>query len=231
MANEVNGSVNQNTKNNNNIAWKNVSVVDLTANATNRNPCTNVFVGNFNNTTRTIDLEFVLPKNFKGNPILAEAEVLVSLDDATWDKWDNNGRQKQNLTVNKEEQKQLIINQDNASLKNLNFQANEYRLLNVCFRFLTKQMSGQKDFEFHVIQRDANTGEIIGGETYQIEVEGKEGFYADAGDDQEISQGEIADISAYQINEDAVYNWYDQEGNLIYTRLDISVVVHFRKKL
>ncbi|PKG42795.1 tyrosinase family protein [Psychroflexus sp. MES1-P1E] len=231
MANEVTGSVYQNTKNNNNIAWKNLSIVDLIPGGIQPpNPCTGVFVGNFNTTARNIDLEFVLPRNYKGNPVLAEAEVLVTLDDATWDKCDTNGRQKQNLTVNKEEQKQLIINQDNASLKNLNFQANEYRLLNVCFRFLSKQMSGQKDFEFHVIQRDAATGEIIGGETFKIEVEGKEGFYADAGDDQEISQGEIADISAYSVDENAVYNWYDQDGNLIYTGLDISVSPEITKK-
>lgn len=230
MANEVNGSVYQNTKNNNNIAWKNLSIVDLTPGVQNPNPCTSVFVGNFNTTARNIDLEFVLPRNYKGNPVIAEAEVLVTLDDATWNKWDANGRQKQNLAINKEEQKQLIINQDNATLKNLNFQANEYRLLNVCFRFLSKQMSGQKDFEFHVIQRDAATGEIIGGETFKIEVEGKEGFYADAGDDQEISQGEIADISAYSVDENAVYNWYDQDGNLIYTGLDISVSPEITKK-
>lgn len=230
MENEIAGSVYANTKNNNNIAWKNLSIVDLTINSTNANGFVKVIIGNFNPNPRAIDLEFVLPRKHKGNPILAEAEVLVRLDEVTWDKWDNNGRQKQNLSLRKEEQREIIINENNAFLKNLSFQSNEYAELTIGFRFLSKKMSGQKDFEFDLIQRDAITGEIIGGETYLIKVDGKDGFYADAGDDREISQGEIIDLNAYEVNDDAVYNWYDQEGNLIYTGIDISVSPEITKK-
>ncbi len=230
MFDEINGSVYHNAQYNNNIAWKNLSVIDLTPNATDPNPCASVFVGNYNGTAGNFDLEFVLPRNYKGNPVLAEAEVLVTLDETLWGKWDTNGRQEQNLSLRSEGNKEVIIDENNASLKNLNFQANEYALLNVCFRFVAKEMTGQKDFDFHVVQRDSNTGEIIGGETFHIEVEGKDGFYADAGSDQEISQGETADISAYEINEDVVYNWYDQDGNLISTGIDVSVSPEITKK-
>ena len=43
------------------------------------------------------------------------------------------------------------------------------------------------------------------------------------GSDEEIDKNETITINAGQINEDAVYNWYDQEGNLIYTGTDLTV--------
>lgn len=231
MFDEINGSVYHNAQYNNNIVWKNMSIVDLTANAPNPNPCVDVFIGNFNKTDRVFDLEFILPKNLKGNAILAEAEVLVTLDEITWNKWDANGRKKQNLTVRKEERREIILDKNDAFIKSLNFKSNEYARLTVCFRFLVKQMSGQKDFEFHVLQRDVLTGKIVGGETYMVEVEGKDGFYADAGKDQEISLGEKVNINAYSTTDDgATYNWYDQNGKLIYTGLGITVSPKITKK-
>ncbi len=47
---------------------------------------------------------------------------------------------------------------------------------------------------------------------------------------EEIDKNETITINAGQINEDAVYNWYDQEGNLIYTGTDLTVSPDVTKK-
>lgn len=57
-------------------------------------------------------------------------------------------------------------------------------------------------------------------EDYYVEI--KEGV--DLGNIQKaINSDETITINAEQINEDAVYNWYDTEGNLIYTGADLTV--------
>ncbi|MBI9067549.1 MAG: hypothetical protein JEZ09_09680, partial [Salinivirgaceae bacterium] len=72
-------------------------------------------------------------------------------------------------------------------------------------------------------QKDANTGEVIGGETFIIRKKPRQVFIADAGDDREVEKNETITISAEDINEPAAYNWYDSEGNLIYQGKDLTV--------
>ena len=51
----------------------------------------------------------------------------------------------------------------------------------------------------------------------------RDSFSADAGNDKEIDKNESTTLTASNINEDATYNWYDPEGNLIYTGSDLTV--------
>jgi len=46
----------------------------------------------------------------------------------------------------------------------------------------------------------------------------------------EIDKNETITLSAAQINEAAVYNWYDPEGNLIYTGKDLTVSADVTKQ-
>jgi len=57
----------------------------------------------------------------------------------------------------------------------------------------------------------------LGGEKYHITIPSRESFTANAGDDKEISKDEVVALSANEISEDAIYNWYDPSGNLIHT--------------
>jgi len=45
-----------------------------------------------------------------------------------------------------------------------------------------------------------------------------------------LDKNETITLSASQINEAAVYNWYDPEGNLIYTGKDLTVSADVTKK-
>ena len=74
-----------------------------------------------------------------------------------------------------------------------------------------------------MIQKNAVTDSVIGGETYIINRIPRAPFTADAGDDEEIDKNESVTITAAQINEAAVYNWYDPAGNLVHTGTDLTV--------
>ena len=57
-----------------------------------------------------------------------------------------------------------------------------------------------------------------------------EARYANAGADKTISEGQSADLNASDIGEAAIYNWYDMEGNLIYTGMDMTVSPEITKQ-
>lgn len=66
------------------------------------------------------------------------------------------------------------------------------------------------------------TGNIIGGETYEIKKKTRSLFEAVA-PDKEVDLNQTITISAEDINEPAIYNWYDNDGNLIYQGKDLQI--------
>lgn len=219
-------------KNNNNIAWKNVTVVDV-ADISTENPNANiggvVAVGNPFNEPKTFYLEMIKEDLETGKNIYDEAEVSLKMDEILYQAWKRGGEEAQKLESTTDE-KRKIVKGNNVILDNLSFNANEIGTLNIKFNFLTKELTEKSKFIYHVIQKDANNGAIIGGETYVIKKKSRPVFIASAGGDKEVDQHEIITISAQQINEAALYNWYDMAGNLIYQGKDLTVSADIVKK-
>lgn len=95
---------------------------------------------------------------------------------------------------------------------------------------LTKEITNKETYKYHVVQRNALNDEILGGETYEIQKNPRDLFYADAGDDKYIDKNELVTLSAETLNEPALYNWYDNQGNLIYEGANFEVSVEEAKK-
>ena len=53
-------------------------------------------------------------------------------------------------------------------LDNLRFAPNEMGTLNVSFNFLAKELTDKLKFVYHVVQKEAETGEVVGGVTYVV---------------------------------------------------------------
>ena len=231
--------LNANVRNNNNIVWKNLSVVDeVVGSIVNPNGGVKddqlmgatILGGDAWGNGGLYDFEFTDPTVFQGNPVTAEAEIKITLDEPLWIKWADGGFQGTNIEIAREVKHQIIVKGSKGRIKNLLFSPNERGLLHVSFNFLTKKISGQTEFDYRVIQRKSLTNEIVGGETYHIKIPGREGFYANAGSDLLVSHNTNVDLSANDIGEGAIYNWYDSEGNLIYTGKDFSVSAEITEK-
>ncbi|MEZ4778344.1 MAG: hypothetical protein R2786_03080 [Flavobacteriaceae bacterium] len=54
-------------------------------------------------------------------------------------------------------------------------------------------------------------------------------FDANAGNDETINKNETITINAGDINQSAIYNWYDPEGNLLYTGTDLTITPQMTK--
>lgn len=218
-------AITENVRNNNNIAWKNTTVVDIHPDTP--SPIGGVVaVSNPFPTVKAFNLQFVKESKEKGKPIYEEAEVSIEMDSIIYDAWARGGKEGQNFDFTKERGR-LIATSDNMTISKILFEPNEIGTVYLKFNFLTSKLTSKEDFVYHVIQRDAITDEIIGGESYEIRKHLESTFAANAGNDKEIDKNESVTILANSISGPAVYNWYDPEGNLIYTGTDLTVSPEF----
>jgi hypothetical protein len=210
-----------NVRNNNNIAWKNMTVIEIVPDLPTLVSAA-VAVGNPYDVAHNFNLELVAEGGEPGKAIYDEAEVSVILDDVIYGAWDDGGSTLSNIKATSQVNK-FIVEDDGALIENLQFSANEIGTVTVSFNFLVDEMTEKRKYVYHLIQRDAVTNEVIGGETFEVRKQPRDSFSADAGNDEEIDVNDSVTISAEDINEAATYNWYDPEGNLIHTGTDLTV--------
>ncbi|MFA7445393.1 MAG: S8 family serine peptidase [Flavobacteriaceae bacterium] len=218
----------QNVAYNNNIAQKSVTVIN--SKYPTRNLGGVIAVGPTGE-LNVFNLNFISDDKEEGTKIFEEAEVWVVLDDVLLDAWLAGGKQGNNIVQRGENL--LMITGDDASLNNLNFQSNEIGTLYLHFNFLTKEVTEKTLYTYHVVQKNSSTGEIIGGTAFEINKDPRALFYADGGGDKQVDKYETIVLSAETIGEPAVYNWYDNEGNLIFegAEFEVSVAVAEKYKL
>lgn len=219
-------NVGANTLNNNNIAWKNVSVVDSDINnmvSEEAETGATVLVGDAWGDGGVFDFEFTNQEYLIGNPITEEAEITITLDEKLWNKWEQTGFNGENIEILDASKQQILIQGDRASLRKLTFSPNERNLLHLRFNFLVRQVSDKDEFIFNVVQRDHMNNTILGGEQYTIYKPERSRFVADAGEDKEINLYKSTTLEAYRIGEQANYNWYNEDGRLVYSGVDYTV--------
>ncbi|WP_339699636.1 S8 family serine peptidase [uncultured Marixanthomonas sp.] len=225
--------VTHNVKNNNNIGWKNTTVVDVIPNPNAYSWGGVVAVSNPFSQSKNFSLELVAdstntPNEF-GERLFEEAEIGIEMDNVLFDAWERGNKTGTNF-ITTFNPKKVIATDTVTLIDNIQFLPNELGTVNITFNFLTKKLSNKRSYMYHLIQRDLSNGEIIGGETYEIRKKPRPAFSADAGSDEEINRSESVTLQAPEINEDAVYNWYDVEGNLIHTGNTFMVSPEFTQQ-
>lgn len=230
-------SVYDNTKNNNNIAWKNLTIVHMLL-ASGNEECPHdqvlggtIAIGNpFHDKDDKYNLEFKLDEKNRGIPLNEQAEIKVTLDDLSWQKWMEGGHLGENIRIKREDCHQLVITGNPATIKNLHYEPMERSTINLSFNFLTDKVDAISEFDYHAIQTRAENNKIIGGELYRIQKPSRYLFSADAGSDKNISEGTTTTLTANNIGESAFYNWYDPDGNLVYSGNNFTVTPEITKK-
>ncbi len=215
-------SIAQNVKKNNNLGWKNTTIVNLIPDMIS-NKGGVVGVSNPFNESKTFKLEFFAEPNESGKPIYEEAEVGVVMDSLLRAAWIAGGGQGSNYVFPTASNPRFVASGDNMVLDNITLPAGAYTTMEVNFNFLISELTPKRKFTYHVVLKDSSTDSIIGGETYVIHKQPRPSFDAMAGNNETIDKNQSVTLYADPINENAVYNWYDPDGNLIYTGLDPTV--------
>ncbi len=214
-------------RNNNNLAWKNITIVNVSGNGGILGGT--IAVTNPYNTVKNYYLELVKEDVETGKAIYEEAEVGLTMDTTLLNAWNRGGSSSANLQDTQVDKKK-IVKANNVILDNISLNPNEMGTLYVSFNFLTKEITDKEKYRYHVIQKDSETGEIMGGETFEIKKNERPLFVADAGNNIQAEKNQIVTLNATDISETAIYNWYDENGNLIFTGKDFSVSQETTKK-
>jgi serine protease len=215
----------QNVKNNNNIAWKNVTVVDNNRVAQTPNEEVHglgevIGFGNHGDEAKDIKLVFRTPNQTFQDPITEVAEVSILLDAQATQLWEQAGFQQTGLLY--EGNGLFRVQSNEAILEGFNFDAGETATLFVGFNFLTEEVDQKTVFRYYAEQYEGET--IVGGEEFFIHTDERPLFYADAGLNQSVNQGQAVQLFAQEIGEPAQYHWYDENGDLFYTGTDTSFI-------
>lgn len=219
--------LNENVRNNNNLAWKNVTVVNAPVGEI--EPGGVIAVANPFEIPKTFYLEMAIADLETGKPIYDEAEVKIKMDEVLYRAWERGGKEAQLIDPTTDE-KRKIVKGNHMILDNIAYLPNEIGTLKLTFNFLTKELTQKSNYVYHVMQKDVQTGQIIGGETFIINKNARTPFEADAGPDKEVDLNQAITISAADINEPAIYNWYDDDGNLVFQGKDLQIASAVAKK-
>ena len=216
--------------NNNNIAGKNLIAIDADYFTSNQGDTStnSILIANPYNEPHSFSIEMIKEDSETGKPIYQEAEVSFKMDDALYNAWERGGKTAQNIESTTVESKKMVTN-NNVLINTISLNANELTTLKLNFNFLTDELTDKSKYTYHIIQRDLATNEIVSAVAFEINKEPRPIFEAVA-DDIEKDRNEIITISAEQISEPALYNWYDTDGNLIYQGKDLTVATDVAQK-
>ena len=213
-----------NIVNNNNIAGKSTIVINPNnlVNASG-NPAENsLLVSNPFDEIRSFSIELIKEEAETGKALYEEAEVTFKLDENLYAAWQRGGKTAQNIEITLEQDRKKVAG-NNVLLNNVQLLPNEDGVMQLFFNFLTEELTSKTNYKYHFIQRDLTTNQIVGAATFEINKPIRDQFEADAGQDKEVDKNEPIIISAQDINEPALYNWYDSSGTLIYQGKELQI--------
>ena len=207
--------------NNNNISAKNVVVAQAfpigdveteVALCAVENPSDNPFVTNLRCTT---------PQSEGGRPLWEEAEIRLILDPTLAAAWRATGGTATNLR--QENDTTLLVCGAEARLTNFTVPANYEGYLVVQVNFLTQEYSEKTTYEYVISEYKPGTDSLQGSLSVVVEKPLRSYlFEAEASEDPIVTRNTTVTVSADNIGEGAVYNWYNVADSLVGTGESLS---------
>ena len=219
--NESSISVKDLVRDNNNVAWRNVTILE---GKQNRGA---VSVGNPFKEPRTFSLSYSLRYNGLDEQLLYNyADVYLNMSSNLFELWQKSDFAGKGFKV--VDKNKILLTEPTATIERLVLQPEELYLLEAEVNFFTQEEPENNEFVFDIAEYvdDENGGkELIGGETY-IAIRNSERdsyFKAKAVDDKTVLPAEPVSFRAEPISEDAVYTWFDQKGDTVAHGLSLTV--------
>jgi hypothetical protein len=201
--NDIFTSVYQMTLDHNNVAWKNLYLLD------DANAPSCVSISNISNSIRRYLLKL---HKHSGIEITDYAEIYLTFDEGL--RSAVSIEEGSVIGANWVSENTLrIISGDDASII-INMPANSHYTMQTTIHFLADQIPDSNNFDFDIVLYDEGEN-ILGGEHFHCVRTSGRYFQAIAHDDVTIISGQTATLTAEDINELATYEWFDNIGNSI----------------
>lgn len=219
--NESSISVKDLVRDNNNVAWRNITILK---GKQNRGA---VSVGNSFKEPRTFSLSYSLRYNGLDEQLLYNyADVYLNMSSNLFELWQKSDFAGKGFKV--VDKNKILLTEPIATIERLVLQPEELYLLEAEVNFFTQEKPENNEFVFDIaeyVDDEKGGKELIGGETY-IAIRNSERdsyFKAKALDDKTVLPAEPVSFRAEPISEDAVYTWFDQKGDTVARGLNLTV--------
>ena len=219
--NESSISVKDLVRDNNNVAWRNITILE---GKQNRGA---VSVGNSFKEPRTFSLSYSLRYNGLDEQLLYNfADVYLNMSSNLFELWQKSDFAGKGFKV--VDKNKILLTEPTATIERLVLQPEELYLLEAEVNFFTQEKPENNEFVFDIaeyVDDEKGGKELIGGETY-IAIRNSERdsyFKAKAVDDKTVLPAEPVSFRAEPISEDAVYTWFDQKGDTVARGLNLTV--------
>ena len=200
-------NLNTNVRNNNNIAWKNITVVDDQLNLF---AGSIIHIGNLNDFTINQTLEINLDKHqtFAARKLINH--LVLKVDEKLWERLIKNEFEIKGIKPldNKGE---FLVTGFPVIINDIKLAEKENRQISIEVRNF-KNLQFRQPINLNVIQRTQDQNEIVGGVTYVINTK------KPTGEDRKPN----TDLTPLTYGGKSYYNWYDSKGNIITTSSDFG---------
>lgn len=196
------------TENNNNVAWKNISILNSEFSKA------VVSISNPYKEEHNFSLRYKHTPN-QSNEVLQDfADVYITLSEDLFKVWQAGGENSQGVKQARENK--FLITDNEVFFDNITLEPNKLYSVTTEVNFYTQRESKTNSFDFDIVQYCSDCENvIIGGEHYTAIKDGEKDFKAVAIEDKMVIKGSEASFTTTMINEQAEYVWYNEQGDTL----------------
>lgn len=169
-------------------------------------------VRNDSNGDRAYNIEIMKDVHCKSS-VFDKIEVSMNMSEPLLSSWQENGMQGNDLQVARTNSMDIRMLSENSRVENINVRAAQVSNIAIkCNQLACVEVLKPDTALFHVVQRDAETGKIVGGEAFMVITEPRQTMEPYA--DYKVIDGKY-ELNAGNVKEKASYEWYDADNNLV----------------
>jgi subtilisin family serine protease len=218
------GALNLDVALNNNIALRNVTILD--GKLITPRPST-VEVGNVKAAAKPYRFVLEVPgyaaSGGSAADITKDAEVKLSFDETGWNLFESAGQFDQPgiaIVGNRE----IVVSVPSVTFANVLFPADTRVPITFSYTFLSREAGPDSIYAYALSQYPEEAPDsLIGSETFELFRAPEASFLADAGPDKSVNKNSVVTLSAVPVSGNVTYNWYDSTGTLVHAGQQFSM--------
>lgn len=188
------------------LVQKNLSIIKGNCNRVPLN------VRNINDANRAYNIEIM--KDAKCNSSLFDKiEVSMNMSAPLLSSWHEGGMQGNDLQIAEINSADIKLLSLNSRVENINILPEQVSNISIqCNQLANVDIQEPDTVLFHVVQRDTETGKIMGGEAFMVIIEPRAAIVPIA--EYDVNDGNYK-LRAENVSENATYEWYDTGNKLV----------------
>ncbi|MBO5468056.1 MAG: hypothetical protein J6A02_11560 [Prevotella sp.] len=192
----------------NDIAQRNMTIIYAEENSQPEIP---LYIRNIYSVDKDFNIEIV--PNEKNATLFDESETILKLSQEVYSAWQNGGSQGDDIEQDYSDAKRIKMLDITSKIKNIKLSAKQENKVYFTCNFLADEtIDSISEYYVDVIQRDVNTGTIIGGETFKIIKTPRAALTPEIS--YNFDENDYL-LEATGINEDVQYEWFNEDGEKV----------------